>query len=394
VSDPASVELAIIGGGCAGLSLARELAQRIAPSGDRDNPDSQRVSVVVLEPRTEYIDDRSWCFWATEDHPLSHVVSHRWQRWRYGVAGEPPSVVHSDVYSYQHLRSINFYRGALEQIGRCEQIELRLGVEVLALDPDPAGWRIRTDHGDLIAAKVVDTRPPAAPQRDASVMFQCFLGVELRFSQPVGLDPGHIDLMTDMATEPKGFRFSYVLSFAPDHLLAEVTYFSPQPLCETELTADLERLLRERGWSDGTVVRSECAVLPMGLPELDLGATATMVRAGMGGGALRPASGFGFRRIQRWAQLCADTYTTSAILSPQPAAHWRQRWMDHLLLCVLRDRPELAPRVFEQLLRRCPADRFVRFMDDSASLADTIFVIAAMPKLPFIAAAVRYRRRR
>jgi hypothetical protein len=33
-------------------------------------------------------------------------------------------------------------------------------------------------------------------------------------------------------------------------------------------------------------------------------------------------------------------------------------------------------------------------MDDSASLVDTLWVIAAMPKRPFLTAALRYRRLR
>jgi lycopene beta-cyclase len=358
--------------------------------------DQAPTSVVVLEPRQQYNDDRSWCFWATKDHPLSSLVSQRWSQWRFGLSGESPLVARSDTYSYQHLKSIDFYSDALEQIAECPQITLGLGVEVLNLKSDPAGWRIGTDHGDVIATQVVDTRPPPVQRRDDSLMFQCFLGVELRLSPQVDPNPQHLDLMADMTATPDGFRFSYVLGFADDHLLAEVTYFSRRPLTQAELEPDLNRLRLERGWLDSAVVRTEYAVLPMGLPAQDedfIGATTqTLVLAGTGGGALRPASGFGFRRIQRWASLCAETFCATGTLRSQPAATWRQRRMDYLLLCVLRDRPELAPRMFRQLLSRCPTDRFVRFMDDSASRVDTLFVIAAMPKIPFIRAALKYRR--
>jgi lycopene beta-cyclase len=360
------------------------------------------ASVIVIEPREQYSDDRSWCFWASHDHSFSDLVSKRWAKWRFGLAGEPSVVAHSQTYSYQHLRSMDFYSDALEQIGKCPQIRLQLGTQVVAVEPDPAGWRIHTDHGDVIATQVVDTRPPPPQLSDQSLMFQCFLGVELRLLQPPGTDPQHLDLMADMTTAPEGFRFSYVLAFADDHLLAEVTYFSPRPLTQTELEPDLDRLLSERGWTQSDVVRTEYAVLPMGLPPNDQdpssaavgSATETLIRAGMGGGALRPASGFGFRRIQRWAVLCAESYCTAGRLRSQPLAVWPQRRMDYLLLCVLRDRPELAPRLFWRLLSRCPTDRFVRFMDDSASLMDTLYVIAAMPKIPFIGAAMRYRRTR
>ena len=389
MTSPVCVDLAIIGGGCAGLSLARELSRRM---GQQDSRDLTAASVVVLEPREQYSDDRSWCFWARKDHAFSDLVSQRWSRWRFGIAGESPLEAQSATYSYQHLKSIDFYSDACEQIERCPQITLRLGVEVLGVEQDLAGWRISTHQGDVIAAQVVDTRPPSPQRRNESLMFQCFLGAELRLAQQGGLDPHCIDLMADMDTTPEGFRFSYVLGLTSDRVLAEVTYFSPRPLMQTEIQPELDRLLLQRGWIDSEVVRTEYAILPMGLPLEDESPVPTLVRAGMGGGALRPASGFGFRRIQQWAQLCAQTYCTTGMLSSQPVASWRQRRMDDLLLRVLRDRPDVTPRIFSQLLSRCPTDRFVRFMDDSASLMDTLWVIAAMPKLPFIGAALRYRR--
>ena len=380
-----SVDLAIIGGGCAGLSLARELARGLAGR-------QESISVMVLEPRVQYFDDRSWCFWAENDHQFTDLVSHRWNYWRFGKEGEAPITTGSSRYSYQHLRSIDFYRDAIAQCECSTHVELRLGVEVTAVEPDSQGWRLSTNQGDLVAAKVVDTRPPSPQRQDESLMFQSFLGVELRLAPPTYVDSQQLDLMTDMAADSKGSRFNYVLTFGVDHVLAEVTHFSRDPLSREDLEDDLEGLLKSRGWSEGAVVRSEYAVLPMGLPGNKESSSENLVRAGMGGGALRSASGYGFWRIQRWAQICAQAYCSTGKISSQPLPNWRQQRMDHLLLCVLRDQPERAPGLFQRLLTKCPPDRFVRFMDDSASWRDNLHVIAAMPKLLFLRAAVRYRR--
>ncbi|WP_146069326.1 lycopene cyclase family protein, partial [Cryobacterium sp. Y11] len=48
-------DLVILGAGLAGLTLAARLAR------ERSGP-----RVVLLEPRTAYRDDRSWCFWRPE----------------------------------------------------------------------------------------------------------------------------------------------------------------------------------------------------------------------------------------------------------------------------------------------------------------------------------------
>ena len=76
-----SVDLAILGGGCAGLSLARDIA-RLAPqtSGGR--------RVVVLEPRLRYENDRTWCGWFLADETQDPLVSRRWPAWRFSLGEE------------------------------------------------------------------------------------------------------------------------------------------------------------------------------------------------------------------------------------------------------------------------------------------------------------------
>ncbi|MFT5963166.1 MAG: lycopene beta-cyclase, partial [Burkholderiaceae bacterium] len=64
-TDPA---LLILGGGCAGLSLA----MRLAALG-RDCP-----RTVVIEPRTVYGNDRTWCFWGNATAPLADLSCHQW----------------------------------------------------------------------------------------------------------------------------------------------------------------------------------------------------------------------------------------------------------------------------------------------------------------------------
>ena len=64
--------LAIIGGGCAGLSLVSELIRM-----GYDAP------ILVIEPRTTYKHDRTWCFWTTDEHQHTDLVSKRWSSWQF-----------------------------------------------------------------------------------------------------------------------------------------------------------------------------------------------------------------------------------------------------------------------------------------------------------------------
>ncbi len=64
-----TADIIIIGAGCAGLSLAWQLTQR-GLSGR---------NVVLLEPRTEYGRDRTWCFWNVLPHDFDAAAS-AWPR--------------------------------------------------------------------------------------------------------------------------------------------------------------------------------------------------------------------------------------------------------------------------------------------------------------------------
>jgi lycopene beta-cyclase len=284
------------------------------------------------------------------------------------------------------VRAIDFYRHALALIENSNRVELQRGAQVTGLSADPLGWRIQLTQDDtLTATAVIDTRPPPRQRVAASMMFQCFLGAEIQLADDSSaLDVDTVELMTDMATTDQGFRFTYVLPFATRRALVELTYFAPKTLSQAELEPQLGELLRQRGWQGATVLRTEYGVLPMGLPDCPVKSTHTLVVAGTSAGALRPASGYGFLRIQRWAQACAERYLDTGQLCGHTPEPWRQRRMDRLFLRTLRHHPQLTPILFYQLLSRCPNERFIRFMSDQATWLDSLAIIGAMPKKPFI----------
>lgn len=375
MTDTEHVDLAILGGGCAGLSVARELVEC-----------GSKQRTVVLEPRHTYEDDRTWSFWSPSAHPLQVLVSHRWRHWAYGLEGASPRRLSANNIHYQVIRAIDFYQHALALIDGSDSVALRRGAQVTALSAEPKGWRIELANGDtLTATAVIDTRPPPRQRVTASKLFQCFLGAEIELAPDAApFNADSIELMTEMRSTEQGFCFHYVLPFSENRALVELTYFAPDPLSQATLEPQFSDLLANREWQSARVLRTEYGVLPMGLPECPSQSTPTLVRAGTSAGALRPASGYGFLRIQRWARACVAHYQRTGQLCGHPPEPWRQRHMDRLFLRTLRRDPELAPALFDQLLSRCPPDRFVRFMTDQATWLDSLGIIKAMPKWPFI----------
>ncbi|TVQ33027.1 MAG: hypothetical protein EA370_12040 [Wenzhouxiangella sp.] len=375
MSTITDVDLLILGGGCAGLSLAMRLAQS-AYAG----------RVAILEPRQQYLDDRSWCFWDRNDHQQSGLVSKRWRRWSFSRMNRSVRDCTADSYSYQYVSSRDFYKRALELIQSSSRITLLRGETALAVESGDGQLVVTTQTRKLRACQIVDTRPPSANRLGRALLHQCFLGrvVRLAPDSPGAFDPLSVELMTDMKTDGHGLQFSYVLPFSPHRALVEVTRFAPSPVPSARLERELETLLQRRGWQVESVERSESAILPMGLPLAEDSLPAGMVRAGTGGGALRAASGYGFQRIQRWADACCASLEQGGPALGQPPESSRQRFMDQLFLRVLRDQPQLGPTLFEQMADRVPGQVFVRFMSDQASWTDCVRVVASLPAYPFL----------
>jgi lycopene beta-cyclase len=88
------VDVAILGGGCAGLSVAARLA-------------GNGVSFRVVEPRARYTDDRAWSFWRTAPDPFEPCVRASWSGWT--VAGPGGTVGRGSVWTpYQTVSARAF----------------------------------------------------------------------------------------------------------------------------------------------------------------------------------------------------------------------------------------------------------------------------------------------
>jgi lycopene beta-cyclase len=112
-------DLIIVGGGCAGLSLA----MRLAKLGE----DCPRVA--IIEQRESYEHDRTWSYWATESAQLTRLSKSAWKKVLLG-AGKRRVIVDCDNTPYQSIQSDAFYQSALLEIYKNKRIHLFLGESV------------------------------------------------------------------------------------------------------------------------------------------------------------------------------------------------------------------------------------------------------------------------
>jgi lycopene beta-cyclase len=363
------VDLVILGAGCAGLSLAARLADA-----------GTTLRVMAIEARADYVDDRSWCFWRPDAHPLSRLVSTTWRSWTFSGADGRTATRSVPGMSYQYVRGSDFYDDATARIAASPNVTVHMATPVGQLEAVTGGVRLATPSGTVTARWVVDTRPVRRP----SMLYQCFAGVEVHSDAPLPFEPDKAGLMTSMQADAAGLAFTYVLPISPTRALVEWTRFSPTPLPESQLVTELNATLERLSLSNVPVVRTEGGVLPMGRPPGTLPSLPGVFHAGVAGGALRAASGYAFLRIQRWADSCTEALLAGRPPTGHPAEPWARREMDRIFLQAVRAHPEKTADYFLAMSQRVAPRRFVRFLSDEATAGDYASIIASLPLIPFL----------
>ncbi|MGF1606148.1 MAG: lycopene cyclase family protein [Rhodothalassiaceae bacterium] len=365
-------DVAILGGGCAGLSLGYRLAQ------------GGGLRVHILEPRTLYRDDRAWSFWRTRPDPFQDLVRARWPQWSVSLPGRPPIHRRSRPLTYDSLAAAPFYTRCCQTLAAAPAATLSLGTTAVGATPLPDGRvRVETDQGSVTARYVIDTRPP----RRRPGFGQYFAGREIATSAPM-FDRHCATLMAFRGPFRHAVEFVYVLPFAADRALVELTWFAATPprpgQLDQRLGAEIDRLTNGYG---GETIRREAGVIPM--EPIFAEHRPGMVAAGLGGGAARPSTGYAFQRIQAWADACAQALRSDgppigALPDPAPL-----RAMDTLFLRVLKRDLSRGPALYTSLFRHAAPGRLERFLSGSAAWTDKAAMARALPKAPFLAEAAR-----
>jgi lycopene beta-cyclase len=363
------VDLLILGGGCAGLSLGVALA----------NLPASCPRTLILERRTHYIHDRTWCFWKHANTAYHPLVQHGWEKMRLTLGAETLHVACGDT-PYHMLPSHRFYAAAQQTIMASAHVELQLGSAIVSAPQKANGiWQVETEAGTVRATHVIDTRPALLPCVDGATLWQSFAGVEVETTAD-RFDPTQVELMNFLQPHPDFIAFMYVLPTTPQRALLEMTRFSIHPYAPESLEeALMSEVARHTRGATYSIIHRENGILPMGNRHARPTRDPSFSHVGLYAGAARPSTGYAFQRIQHWASACAAQLATGK----SPCGHARdpllRRAMDHLFLQVIRANPIAAPALFMGLFRHVAPARMIRFLSDRASLRDYFALICALP---------------
>lgn len=384
-------DVAIIGAGAAGLSLAHRLS--------RPDPGARRLSVVLVDapPGPLRPPRRTWCFWETGRGPYDAAVTRSWRRLRvHRPTGEP---IEHDIspLRYKMIRSDDFETLIEHDLARGGQVR-RLEATVESIEGLPRGARVRArtaeGHPEAVHARwVFDSRPLGSLPAARTTLLQHFHGWFVRTGTHA-FDPDRVEFMDLRTPQPvNGLSFGYVLPIGPDQALVEYTEFSPAVLSADAYDRALRHYTgRVLGLGDFEVTGTETGVIPMTDARFARQTGASVFRIGAAGGATRPATGFTFAGVQRQTAAVAAALRQGRRPVPPLPHSARSRAMDAVLLHALDSGLVNGADFFSRLFASVPTARLLRFLDGGTRLPEDLAIGLHTPVLPMLRAAAQVPR--
>ncbi|MEV8554167.1 lycopene cyclase family protein [Streptomyces glaucescens] len=379
-------EVAVLGAGAAGLSLAHRLAGHL--------PGTRTPSVVLVDapPGPLRPPPRTWCFWESGRGRFDAALRAEW-RW---LRVRPPSgaPIEGDIapLRYKMIRSDDFAHLVGRDLARSPNVRrLEAAVETVEDVPSGAHVRVRAPDGGsavLRARWVFDSRPPGSLPAARTTLLQHFHGWFVRTARPV-FDVRAVELMDFRTPQPaEGLSFGYVLPLGSHEALVEYTEFSSRPLTadgyESAVRQYADEVLR---LGQARIVATETGVIPMTDAPMPRQVGASVFRIGAAGGATRPASGYTFAGVQRQARAVAWALRRGRRPVPPVPHSARSRAMDAVLLRALDSGRVDGPALFSRLFARVPMGRLLRFLDGRTRLYEDLTVGLRTPAGPMLRSA-------
>ena len=187
----------IIGGGCAGLSLAYELEIK-GKLKDK--------TLAIIEPRKEYKRDKTWSFWKVFDHNFEDCVIKSWNNFTINLS-ENSQELTSKNFPYQSIDSKKFY----------EKINLKLSFN------QNVSFFKRLD--EINSKNSITFNSVFKGEQDKSELWQHFQGIEIETTKDI-FDDDILNLMDFNCDQRNDVHFFYTLPFKKNKALIETTWLS------------------------------------------------------------------------------------------------------------------------------------------------------------------------
>ncbi len=348
----------IIGGGCAGLSLAYEL---------QIHKKLESKTLAIIEPRLEYKKDKTWSFWKVTDHSFEDCVKKNWQNFSINTETRT-KYLECSIYPYQSIDSGLFYKKINNKLKENKNINFYNDVKEISLE------------NSFIFNSVLSVK------LSNNSFWQHFCGVEVE-SKHDFFDEKIFNLMDFNCEQRNSTHFFYTLPYSKNKALVETTWLSKmnddsQKDYDHQIKDYIENHLNLKDYK--ITFREEGAIplfYPSNIQEKNI------INIGTAGGMTRLSTGYTFLNIQEHSKYIRENIEKISKTRIFKIGK-KYQFLDKIFLRVLKRHPEKMPKVFFNMFKTS-SNTVIKFLSNKSNFLEDLSIISKMPKLTFINALLK-----
>jgi len=345
----------IIGGGCAGLSLAYEL---------QINEKLKDKTLAIIELRTEYKKDKTWSFWKVADHNFDDCVKKNWENFSVNIS-KKTNHLECASYPYQSIDSGLFYKKINKQLKENKNISFFKDINEI------------NSKNSFIFNSVPFIK------KDYQNLWQHFCGVEIE-TKTNFFDDEIFNLMDFDCEQRESVHFFYTLPYSKTKALVETTWLSKmndssQKDYDRQIKDYIENHLNLKNYK---ITYKEEGAIPLFYPTYEK--EKNKINIGTAGGMTRLSTGYTFLNIQEHSKyICQNIENISNTKKFEISKKYQ--YLDNIFLKVLDKNPKMMPDIFFKMFKSSPKT-VIKFLSNKSNFFEDLSIILKMPKLTFIKA--------
>ncbi len=381
-------DIIIAGAGCAGLSLLYGLITESKLS---------HLRILVIDKSLEKSNDRTWCFWETENGPFESIVCKQWDA----------ITVHKNNFSkqlttapftYKMIQGLDFYNHVIKEAKKLPNIYWQ-EASITTMETIDYNAIVYWEGGSAKATKVFSSILPidslytiSQSTNTKTFLWQHFKGLLVEFEQPVF--DAHIATLMDFNVDQKGATaFMYLLPLDNKKALVEYTLFSKSLLKPSDYDAELSSYLTKHYANDAyEILHNEIGAIPMTTQSFAKSDSPIYV-IGTLGNAVKSSTGYAFHFIQEQVtQIVKDLVQNNPIKTE--IHNTRHQFYDAVLLYILDHQLMEGSEIFKRIFEKNKAATIFKFLSNTSTLMEDIRIMRSLPTSIFLPAAIKVLLRR
>ena len=373
-------DYAIVGAGAAGLHLALAML-------DQSYFDDKRI--LIFDKDSKDRNDKTWSYWEVGKGRWDNIIQYEWKSALF-YKGNHNIEMDLKPYRYKQIRSLDFYRYALDRILVSNNIEF-IKEKVDLLNETENNVEIITNKACYTVGHCFDGRIcPAFKNHDDGFIriLQHFNGWTISFENPV-FDSSNFTMMDFRASIDDNTSFMYVLPVSEKKALVEFTFFTEQAVkrhvYENSIVDYIQRYISSEPYE---ILEKEKGVIPMTDFPFHKYSSLQITKIGTAGSWVRSSTGYSFKNAERNARTIVHNIESNRPIE-EGILKKKAMWYDTILLDILKHENNLGPEIFRQLYARNKIGAVLKFLDGETSLLEDVRIIFSLNPLPFLRAVGR-----